>query len=97
MKTLGNITRTGLRRNGTFFKTPTVRNIEFTAPYMHNGVYETLEEVVTFYNVGGGQGMGLDVPYQTLPPDSLNLSNTEQKALISFMQSLSDKRFLSED
>jgi len=80
-----------------FFKTTTVRNVAHTAPYMHNGVYETLEEVVTFYNVGGGQGMGLDVPYQTLPPDSLNLSDKEQKALISFMQSLSDQRFLTED
>ncbi|MBW8241552.1 methylamine utilization protein [Muricauda oceani] len=76
-----------------FFKTTTVRNIALTAPYMHNGVYETLEEVITFYNVGGGQGMGLDVPYQTLPPDSLNLSDREQRALISFMHSLTDKRF----
>lgn len=73
-----------------FFKTATVRNVELTAPYMHNGVYETLEEVVTFYNVGGGQGMGLDVPYQTLPPDSLNLEAQEQKALIAFMKTLTD-------
>ena len=36
------------------FKTPTVRNIEFTAPYMHNGIYTTLEEVVEFYHKGGG-------------------------------------------
>jgi len=36
------------------FKTPTVRNVELTAPYMHNGVYKTLEEVVDFYNKGGG-------------------------------------------
>ena len=57
-----------------FFKTATIRNVEITAPYMHNGVYKTLEEVVNFYNVGGGQGMGLYVPYQTLPSDSLGLS-----------------------
>ncbi|MBO0323331.1 methylamine utilization protein [Muricauda sp. CAU 1633] len=73
-----------------FFKTATVRNAELTAPYMHNGVYKTLEEVITFYNVGGGQGMGLDVPYQTLPPDSLNLEEKEQKALIAFMNTLTD-------
>lgn len=72
------------------FKTPTVRNVSLTAPYMHNGVHTTLEEVMTFYNNGGGQGMGLDVPYQTLPPDSLGLSTTEQGQIIRFMESLVD-------
>jgi cytochrome c peroxidase len=79
-----------------FFKTSTVRNVDLTGPYMHNGVYKTLEEVVEFYNVGGGQGMGLDVPYQTLPPDSLNLTTTESKAIIAFMKTLTDKRFEKE-
>lgn len=76
-----------------FFKTSSVRNVALTAPYMHNGVYETLDEVITFYNVGGGQGMGLDVPYQTLPPDSLHLNPVESKALIAFLQSLTDQEF----
>lgn len=76
-----------------FFKTSTVRNAALTAPYMHNGVYKTLDEVITFYNVGGGQGMGLDVPYQTLPSDSLNLSTRESEALIAFMKSLTDEEF----
>ncbi|HTF81537.1 MAG TPA: cytochrome c peroxidase, partial [Cytophagales bacterium] len=40
------------------FKTPTLRNIALTAPYMHNGAFKTLEEVMTFYNQGGGVGMG---------------------------------------
>ncbi len=78
-----------------FFKTPTIRNISLTAPYMHNGVYKTLEEVIHFYNVGGGAGMGLEVPYQTLPPDSLGLSEHEIEAIISFMSTLTDKRFES--
>lgn len=73
-----------------FFKTPTIRNIAYTAPYMHNGVYQTLEEVIHFYDVGGGAGMGLDVPCQTLPPDSLSLSQEEKDALIAFMKTLSD-------
>ncbi|HTE13005.1 MAG TPA: cytochrome c peroxidase, partial [Chitinophagaceae bacterium] len=38
------------------FKTPTLRNIALTAPYMHNGVYKTLEEVIDFYDKGGGRG-----------------------------------------
>ncbi|NHF60221.1 methylamine utilization protein [Flavobacteriaceae bacterium TP-CH-4] len=76
-----------------FFKTATVRNTKLTAPYMHNGVYKTLEEVINFYNVGGGQGMGLEVPHQTLPSDSLNLSSVEVSALIAFVESLTDQQF----
>lgn len=72
------------------FKTVTVRNAALTAPYMHNGVYETLEEVVDFYNKGGGQGMGIETPYQTLPPDPLNLTKQEQLYLVAFMESLTD-------
>lgn len=72
------------------FKTPTIRNIAITAPYMHNGVYNTLEEVVDFYNKGGGGGMGFDLPYQTLPFDSLALSQKEQNAIIAFMKTFTD-------
>ncbi|MEO1438380.1 MAG: cytochrome c peroxidase, partial [Bacteroidota bacterium] len=72
------------------FKTVSVRNVALTAPYMHNGAYETLEEVVEFYNVGGGAGMGLDLPYQTLAPDHLNLTSSEQKDIIAFMEALTD-------
>lgn len=74
-----------------FFKTPTVRNVALTAPYMHNGVYNTLEEVVDFYNRGGGQGIGIDLPLQTLPPDPLNLTKKEQEDLVLFLKTLTDK------
>jgi cytochrome c peroxidase len=76
------------------FKTPTIRNITLTAPYMHNGVYNTLEEVIDFYNEGGGVGLGFDVPNQTLPEDKLNLSELEKKQLIAFMRTLTDKKYL---
>lgn len=76
------------------FKTPTVRNVEITAPYMHNGVYRTLEEVVEFYNKGGGRGLGLKVPNQTLPFDHLNLDAAEKKSLVAFMRSLTDTAYL---
>lgn len=72
------------------FKTTTVRNAEFTGPYFHNGAYETLEEVIDFYNEGGGAGIGLNVVNQTLAPDKLDLSDTEKKELIAFMKSLND-------
>ncbi|UXP31211.1 methylamine utilization protein [Reichenbachiella agarivorans] len=75
-----------------FFKTPTIRNIALTAPYMHNGVYETLEEVMDFYNQGGGAGMGFDLPNQTLPFDSLSLDQSEIDAIVAFMRTLTDTR-----
>lgn len=78
------------------FKTPTIRNIALTAPYMHNGVYKTLEEVIDFYNDGGGLGLGFDLPNQTLPEDKLNLSDLEKKQLIAFMKTLTDNRYLED-
>lgn len=77
------------------FKTPTIRNIALTAPYMHNGVYTTLEEVMDFYNKGGGAGMGIDVAYQTLPDAPLNLSKNEIKDVIAFMETLTDTTSLT--
>ena len=79
-----------------FFKTPTIRNITLTAPYMHNGVYSTLEEVVTFYNKGGGLGLGIDNPNQTLPEDQLELTDKETKDLINFMKTLTDETYLKD-
>jgi len=72
------------------FKTITLRNVALTAPYMHNGVFSTLEEVMEFYNNGGGAGMGIEVPNQTLPADSLHLTKYEQAAIITFMEALTD-------
>ena len=72
------------------FKTVTVRNAALTGPYMHNGSINTLEEVVDFYNRGGGEGMGLSVPHQTLPPDPLNLTAQEQADIVAFMEALTD-------
>jgi cytochrome c peroxidase len=72
------------------FKTPGIRNAAVTAPYMHNGVYKTMEELMNFYNKGGGKGLGLQIENQTLPPDALQLTTEEVKAVIAFMQALTD-------
>jgi cytochrome c peroxidase len=72
------------------FKTNTVRNAGLTAPYFHNGAYTTLEEVIDFYNNGGGGGVGLNVSNQTLSADPLNLTAKEKQELISFINSLND-------
>ncbi len=74
------------------FKTPTVRNSALTAPYMHNGAYATLHEVMDFYNKGGGAGLGFDLPHQTLPFDELQLTDNEVDALVAFVKTLSDTK-----
>lgn len=74
------------------FKTPSLRNVAATAPYMHNGVYRTLDEVMTFYDKGGGQGLGIRLAYQTLPAKPLRLKRSEKKAVILFLHSLTDEK-----
>lgn len=72
------------------FKTVTVRNIALTGPYMHNGSFERLEDVLDFYNRGGGIGLGLDVPHQTLPDAPLELNERDISDLVAFMHALTD-------
>jgi cytochrome c peroxidase len=72
------------------FKVPTVRNAALTAPYMHNGAFHTLEDVIAFYNAGGATGIGIDLPYQTLFDQPLQLTQSEQAELIAFLRSLTD-------
>lgn len=72
------------------FKTPTLRNIAITGPYMHNGVYQTLEEIMDFYEKGGGKGLKIDPPNETLPFDKLKLTVSETKDVVEFMKALTD-------
>lgn len=72
------------------FKTPTVRNVAKTAPYMHNGSFKSLESVLDFYNKGGGSGLALSVEAQTLPAKPLNLTGKQIENIILFLESLTD-------
>jgi cytochrome c peroxidase len=74
----------------SFFKTPTVRNSNMSAPMMHNGSFPNIRTVLEFYNNGGGTGQGANNPNQSLPSDSLGLTNREIFELITFIQSLED-------
>jgi cytochrome c peroxidase len=67
---------------GTFI-TPTLRELNHTAPYMHNGMLKTLKDVVAFYNAGGGDDPNKDA---TLEP--LGLSDKEQADLVAFLEAL---------
>ncbi len=72
------------------FKTPTLRNIEYTAPYMHNGVFKELDDVMIFYNRGGGANININLPNQTLSDEPLRLDPSERNDVILFLNSLSD-------
>jgi cytochrome c peroxidase len=65
------------------FKTPTVRDIELTAPYMHDGSMKTLEEVVEHYDKGGTPNPSLDVDMKPL-----KLTKQESADLVAFMKAL---------
>ncbi len=66
------------------FRTPPLRYISYTAPYMHNGVFETLEDVIEFYDAGGGDQAGNS---PLLRP--LNLTEDEKWDLLEFLESMS--------
>lgn len=70
------------------FKVPTLRNVELTAPYMHDGSFKTLSEVVKHYNTGGKNNKQKN---NLVRP--LNLTETEQKNLVQFLTTLTDKKF----
>jgi cytochrome c peroxidase len=64
------------------FLTPSLWDIGQTAPYTHNGVFGTLEEVVAFYDAGGGRDSGLQ---------ALGLSESEKADLVAFLKSMTGK------
>jgi cytochrome c peroxidase len=72
------------------FRTGSIRNAKFTRPYMHNGVFKNMDEVIDFYDVGGGLGKKMKVENQTLAGDSLRLTLSEKKELLAFIYSLNE-------
>jgi cytochrome c peroxidase len=76
------------------FKTPTLRNVEFTAPYMHDGRFTSLEQVIEHYDSGGNPSSTID-PFMKFTTGGLNLPETDKAALIAFLKTLSDTSFLS--
>ncbi len=75
------------------FKTPGLRNIAVTAPYMHNGMFKTLEEVVEYYDHPEKFVQGAINIDSTLK-NPLNLSEKEKKDLVSFLKTLTDKKYM---
>ncbi len=85
---LGRFAVTGRISDLGRFKTPTLRNVAVTAPYMHDGSLKTLEEVVEFYDRGGEANDFLDGGIRPL-----RLTEQEKKDLVEFLESLTSPRF----
>jgi cytochrome c peroxidase len=86
------------------FRTPTLRNIAMTAPYMHDGSIATLDEVVQFYAAGGrlipqgalNAGDGRANPLKDPRLSGFSISPAEQADLVAFLEALTDRQFLDD-
>jgi len=74
------------------FMTPSLRELKFTAPYMHNGMIKTLPEVVKFYNQGGGKDS-----HKSVLMKPLKLTESEQKDLVEFLEALSGDQLIGKE
>jgi cytochrome c peroxidase len=81
---------TGKPTDAGRFKTPSLRNVAVTAPYMHDGRIGTLEEVVAHYDHGVRRAANLDPNLAKHPDAGLQLTSEEQKALLAFLRTLTD-------
>ncbi len=90
LKDIGRMKITQNSKDSLHFKVPTLRNIEFTYPYMHDGRFKTLTEVVKHYNSGIQKSTTLSKELKK----PMNLSDNERTELVAFLKTLTDKTFL---
>ncbi len=87
---------TGLANDYYKFKVPSIRNIEYSAPYMHDGRFQTLEQVIHFYSVGiHPNSPNLDPLIEFSQQGGVGLGPTERIQLIAFLKTLSDSSFIN--
>ena len=77
------------------FRTPTLRNIELSAPYMHDNRFSTLEEVVDFYSEGLRNSPYVDPLMQKIGQGGVHLTPSEKVDLIAFLKTLTDTSFVN--
>jgi cytochrome c peroxidase len=96
-RNLGNFVFSGDSNQIGKFSTPTLRNIEYTGPYMHDGRFQTIEDVIEFYNSGVHQNSPNLDPIMTKPNkiNGLNLTPYDKQCLAAFLRALSDTSFIS--
>ena len=86
----GRFRLTGIDSDLALFKIPSLRNVEITAPYMHDGSIELLEDVIVHYNKGGE-----DHVHKSALIKPLNMSAGEQHDLVAFLKTLTDHEFIT--
>ncbi len=86
---------TGLSQDMGKFKTPTLRNVALTAPYMHDGRFQTLEEVIDHYDSGGHPSSTVD-PNMKFSEGGLQLTPEKKAQLIAYLHSLTDMDFVTD-
>lgn len=94
---------TGKERDVGRFRAPTLRNIELTAPYMHDGSIATLSQVIDFYAAGGRhiregkyKGDGRSNPLKSQFVKGFELTPVQKEELLDFLSTLTDKQFISD-
>ena len=92
---LGRMEVTKLETDRAKFKVPTLRNVALTAPYMHDGRFATLEEVVEHYNSKLHRSPTLDPNLAKHPESGLGLSTEDKAALVAFLKALTDVPFVT--
>jgi len=75
------------------FAVPSLRNVELTAPYMHDGRFGTLEDVIRHYSTGVVRSATLDPNLAKHPDGGVPLSDADQRALVAFLKTLTDAQF----
>lgn len=100
-KDLGVEIQSGIAADRGRFRVPTLRNIALTAPYMHDGRFKTLEEVLDHYSEHVAQSASLSVVMQNssniVGARSLFLTKTEKENIIAFLKTLTDSSFISDN
>ena len=82
---------TGNTKDFTLFKVPTLRNIEFSFPYMHDGRFKKLKDVLAYYS----DGIDVKTPHLSSPlKKPIRLNDTQKKDLLAFLLTLTDRTFL---
>src|SRR5690606_31913406 len=92
---LGRETVTGFPEDRYKFKVPSLRNVELTAPYMHDGRFGSLESVLNFYSNGVQNTQNLDPLMQQHQTPGIPLTQEEKEAIISFLKTLTDEKFIN--
>ncbi len=91
---LGGIT--GKKEDYGKFKIPSLRNLSFTAPYMHDGRFKTLDEVLDFYSEHVNDGINTDSKMSFANRGGAHLTKEQKKKVIAFLMSLDDSLFIND-